>query len=107
MSKSPNAKEPRKSPKRIPLNMRSTRELRDKLERAAAASGRSLVGEVEHRLERSFWQDTILRQSPFIPGLAIPPRPEGEGWVLGITKAPHQNCEYEWYKPGASEVDAK
>ena len=45
--------------KRMPLNMRTTREVRAKLELAAADSGRSLVQEVEHRLEQSFEQDRI------------------------------------------------
>ena len=40
--------------KRVPLNMRTTRERRDHLERAARASGRSLTQEVEIRVERSF-----------------------------------------------------
>jgi len=40
--------------KRYPLNMRTTKEIREKLERAAAQSGRSLVQEVEHRLQKSF-----------------------------------------------------
>jgi hypothetical protein len=40
--------------KRYPLNMRTTRELRDRIEAAAHASGRSLVQEVEYRLEQSF-----------------------------------------------------
>jgi TraY domain len=40
--------------KRYPLNMRTTKETRDRLEAAAAASGRSLAQEVEHRLEQSF-----------------------------------------------------
>jgi TraY domain len=40
--------------KRYPLNMRTTKEIRDQLEAAAAASGRSLTQEVERRLERSF-----------------------------------------------------
>jgi len=43
--------------KRYPLNMRTTKELRDKIEEAAMASGRSLVQEVEFRLERSFRED--------------------------------------------------
>ncbi len=38
----------------MPLNMRTTRETRERLEKAAADSGRSLVQEVEARLERSF-----------------------------------------------------
>jgi|SRR5262245_25470880 len=40
--------------KRYPLNMRTTKELRDNIEEAAMASGRSLVQEVEFRLEQSF-----------------------------------------------------
>ena len=40
--------------KRYPLNMRTTKELRGKIEEAAMASGRSLVQEVEFRLEQSF-----------------------------------------------------
>jgi Arc-like DNA binding domain len=47
--------------KRYPLNMRTTKEMRDKLERAAAESGRSLVGEVEYRLERSFDRDEVVK----------------------------------------------
>jgi len=43
--------------KRYPLNMRTTKELRDKIEEAATASGRSLVQEVEVRLEKSFQED--------------------------------------------------
>lgn len=45
--------------KRYPLNMRTTRELRERIEAAATASGRSLVQEVEYRLERSFWADDV------------------------------------------------
>jgi len=39
--------------KRHPLNMRTTKELRERLERAAKVSGRSLVQEVEGRIEES------------------------------------------------------
>ncbi len=51
------AKLPPGEGKRMPLNMRTTRELRDKLERNTADSGRSLAQEVEYRLERSFLLD--------------------------------------------------
>ena len=47
--------------KRYPLNMRTTKQMREKLERAARASGRSLVGEVEYRLERSFDRDEVVK----------------------------------------------
>ena len=42
------------SGKKSPLNMRTTEALRKKLEMAAGLSGRSLVQEVEFRLEQSF-----------------------------------------------------
>lgn len=40
--------------KRVPLNMRTTQDVRDRLEAAATLSGRSLAQEVERRLEQSF-----------------------------------------------------
>jgi hypothetical protein len=40
--------------------MRSTQEMRDKLERAAAISGLSLVQEVERRLEKTFQEEDAL-----------------------------------------------
>jgi hypothetical protein len=45
--------------KRFPLNMRTNQAMRDKLQAAASESGRSLVQEVESRLERSFDMDRI------------------------------------------------
>ena len=48
------AKLPPGKGKRVPLNMRTTRETREKLEKSAAGSGRSLVQEVEYRVEQSF-----------------------------------------------------
>ena len=47
------AKLPPGEGKRVPLNMRTTRKLRGYLEEGAAASGRSLAQEVEHRLWQS------------------------------------------------------
>jgi Arc-like DNA binding domain len=44
--------------KRHPLNMRTTKEIRDRLEAAAVANGRSLAQEVEARLERSFAEES-------------------------------------------------
>ena len=46
--------------KRSPLNMRTTKALREKLEKAAGQSGRSLVQEVEARLEQSLNGDFLL-----------------------------------------------
>lgn len=54
------AKLPKGEGKRVPLNMRTTKETRARLERAAADSGRSLVQEVEYRLEMSFRDDDIV-----------------------------------------------
>jgi hypothetical protein len=48
--------------KRYPLNMRTTFEVRQKLERAAGATGRSLAQEVEHRLDRSFIEDDKIAE---------------------------------------------
>ena len=46
--------------KRYPLNMRTTKSIRDRLESAANDSGRSLAQEVEYRLERSFETQELL-----------------------------------------------
>lgn len=58
------AKKSETAGKRYPLNMRTTLETRQRLERAARASGRSLVQEVEYRLDKSFsdedWQKRIF-----------------------------------------------
>lgn len=51
--------------KRFPLNMRTTKAVRERLERVAAKNGRSLVQEVEFRLEHSFRDDrleTLLKE---------------------------------------------
>ena len=54
------AKLPPGKGKRAPLNMRTTQEVRERLEKAAADSGRSLVQEVEVRLEQSFLEEDAL-----------------------------------------------
>jgi hypothetical protein len=46
--------------KKQPLNMRTTAALRKKIEKAAGASGRSLVQEVEYRVEQTFHGDEAL-----------------------------------------------
>src|SRR5947209_93687 len=48
------------SGKRYPLNMRTTYDVRRKLELRAAESGRSIAQEVEIRLERSFAEQESL-----------------------------------------------
>jgi hypothetical protein len=45
---------PAEQGKRHPIAIRTTKELKERLERASAASGRSLAQEMEFRLERSF-----------------------------------------------------
>jgi hypothetical protein len=46
--------------KRYPLGIRTTKELKDLLQRAADSAGRSVAQEVELRLERSFDTDAAL-----------------------------------------------
>ena len=45
---------PAEEGKRYPIAIRTTKELKERLERASKASGRSLAQELEFRLERSF-----------------------------------------------------
>lgn len=56
----PKTATPSKDGKRHPLNMRTTKDMRDRLERAAVESGRSLAQEVEYRLDRSFVDDSLF-----------------------------------------------
>jgi hypothetical protein len=58
----PRRAKPPEEGKRVPLNMRTTRDVRDRLAAAARASGRSLAQEVEYRLERSFQDQDIGKQ---------------------------------------------
>jgi TraY domain-containing protein len=48
--------------KRFALNMKTTEQVRRRLEEAAGASGRSLTHEVEHRLEQSLQEEDLLRR---------------------------------------------
>lgn len=45
--------------RRCLINVRTTEAMRKQLEEAAAASGRPLIHEIEHRLERAFWLDRL------------------------------------------------
>lgn len=49
--------------KKVPLNMRTTRKVRDRLEAAAIDTGRSLTQEVEYRLQRSFEDEDAIFES--------------------------------------------
>jgi uncharacterized protein (DUF1778 family) len=69
------AKKTKPAGKKHPLNMRTTKEMRRMLETAAHISGRSLVNEVESRLERSFYTDLLLdlahgRQAKLVSALS-------------------------------------
>jgi hypothetical protein len=63
--------------KRYPLNMRTTFEVRQELERAATATGRSLAQEAEHRIQQTFQNQKILQEAldlsfgPEISGLLM------------------------------------
>lgn len=46
--------------KRVPLNMRTTQALRDRISAAAKMSGRSTAQEIEHRMEMSFQKEDVL-----------------------------------------------
>jgi uncharacterized protein (DUF1778 family) len=54
------AKCPERKGKRVPLNMKTTREIRDLMDKAASESGRSLAQEVEYRLQASFDREAML-----------------------------------------------
>ena len=73
------AKLPPGEGKRVPLNMRTTRGLREKLEKAAAESGRSLAQEVENQLERSLLHDDYLT--------IMAPDQAGARFVQGVLSA--------------------
>jgi hypothetical protein len=48
--------------KKRSLNMRTTQDVRARIEAAAGKSGRSMVQEVEHRIEQSFYHDEHWRE---------------------------------------------
>lgn len=84
----PRKKLPEGEGKRIPLGMRTTREMRAKLEAAAVQTGRSLAAEVEYRLERSFDREALLaevREAVRLPSfqMANPLDPQAYGQGLG------------------------
>ena len=91
--------------KRYPLNMRTTRELRDRIEAAARASGRSLVQEVEYRLERSFQTDDLTKEMKASIQEAIE-----ESWTsladLGRGFSPEENRERSRMRRAGIDPDA-
>jgi hypothetical protein len=66
--------------KRYPLNMRTTFEVRRELERAAAATGRSLAQEAEHRIQQTFQNQKVLQEAL---DLAFGPQISGLLMVIG------------------------
>ena len=68
----PKTKRDENGGKRYPLNMRTTKATRDRLEKAAAESGRSMAQEVEFRLECSFWEEGLVKK---IEAMLQKPRP--------------------------------
>jgi hypothetical protein len=49
--------------KRYPLNMRTTFDVRQKLEEAAIVSGRSLAQEAEYRIQQTFQNQKVLHEA--------------------------------------------
>src|SRR5215213_10445319 len=95
--------------KLVPLNMRTTAEVRAKLEEAAAASRRSLTGEVEHRLMMSFeWEEafrdrqTMLAEfkarSEEIARGNLKAEMKRQGWTKVVDFPPR------WFEPGTMNV---
>ena len=89
--------------KRYPLNMRTTKAIRDKLEKAAAASGRSLAQEVELRLEQSFFSQELM-----IGGLELAYGRQLAGVLLLLGEAIQLSCKNSialmiLTRPGASD----
>jgi hypothetical protein len=58
--------------KRFPLSLRTTKQLREKLEAASAESGRSLAQEIELRLELSFDREASIAET--LKHFKLPPR---------------------------------
>ena len=77
------AKLPPGEGKRVPLNMRTTREGRERLEKAAANSGRSLAQEVEYQLERALGGDE--REQAALSLLGFDPKSYLAWRCLGIS----------------------
>lgn len=100
----PRPKLPEGEGKRLALNMRATKELRTRLEAAAAASGRSLAQEAEMRLESSFRaEDAVTIMSERMSELL------GGGhnasflmWLSQILSSIDEELGTRWVDPGAN-----
>jgi hypothetical protein len=81
----PRTTKPTGGGKRYPLNMRTTRETRERLEAAAAANGRSLAQEVEFRIDRSFAEEAgfggpEMRRQAFLMAASFAVATQGRDW---------------------------
>jgi hypothetical protein len=96
--------------KKSPLNMRTTAALREKLEEAAGESGRSLVQEVEYRLEQSFAMDALLggkySELPRLITLAMMLGPKGPYRPKALQYATYMIAE-AFFANGLSEKEAR
>ena len=96
--------------KKSPLNMRTTAALRDKLEAAAGESGRSLVQEVEYRLEQSFAMDALLggkySELPRLITLAMALGPKGPHKRAALSEATRIIC-LAFFANGLSDDEGK
>ena len=81
--------------KRYPLNMRTTKQLKDDLEDAARESGRSLAQEVEFRLERSLVSMPAEDLLKGITGTSLP-----DSWAFVISMSSTLFSLYEKYGSG-------
>jgi hypothetical protein len=74
--------------------MRTTRELRDRIEAAAHASGRSLVQEVEYRLEQSFQREDIAEAARAVLDERAIARAIEDSYKLPLTELGLWSSEY-------------
>jgi hypothetical protein len=93
--------------KRYPLNMRTTREIREQLEAAAAASGRSLAQEVEFRLEQSFRIDQAYAAEDAMRKLTAAMLDMARKYARGELPLPNEHGELERYPEAESYLKAK
>jgi TraY domain len=96
--------------KRYPLNMRTTKQVRDRLAKAADKSGRSLAQEVEFRLERSLYVERHLmlaRGDGWAPVVAVPGHllvltgEDNESGVVALKISPEGLERLRWFFRGA------
>ena len=94
--------------KKSPLNMKTTAVLRAKLEAACGESGRSLVQEVEYRLEQSFAADALqggkYSELPRLITLAMMLGPKGTHRAKALQCATRIICDVFFAKGLSAEA---